>query len=813
MLVKKRRACSLCREFGHTRRTCPRGGANISIPVHGMVDPQPITPKVVRVQLSSVSQSSPHVVDLRGGGRTELWKKEIAVYKEPQVPLYERRVIPTEAAATVSTGRQPRESVWQVITKSLGEYHSVWHEFMAYRPRLFRLMPLVPVRVMAGVMLCLILIGSVPFPVWGYYQRWRESSGVLVEESTNGFLALQASTVAALQSNIPEATGRLQEALSAFGEARSIIEQDYHLLFGIIEHVPIVGTRVASRQHLLQAGHHLALGNTYLLKGVDEATRTQAALSATSRLDIIRTHLTSAIPQYKQALEELSQVDSGALPPAYQEPFVEFKLLFTALVRDMQNLVDLSGAFREAFGHAQLRRYLVVFQNPNELRATGGFMGSFAVIDVQKGKLVGVEVPEGGTYDVQGQTPCIVPPLPLQLVNNRWYLHDANWFPDFPQSAQKIASFYQMSRGVTVDGVIAVNASVLERMLRVIGPVHLPNRDVTLTATDAVSILQHAVERGAEDPNRPKAIIGDALEQVLNELSSLEHVDVIRLLLELDEALKEREIQLFVTDPAVEATFARLGWTGALSPVLDNQDYLMVVASNIGGEKTDAVIDQTIEHEAVVDTEGMITDTVTIRRTHTGTPGVPAVGVPNISYMRLYVPQGATLLDAGGFSFPAEESFLVPAEGCQRDADIEAMAHAERYHRGTGVHITDEGDKTVFGHWVTTQPGEMSEMYFTYQLPFSVFKKSAVATASGTWMSKLVGLSERPVSPYRLFVQKQSGSRSQLHTRVIYPATEGWLPVWRSRPDIDLARNGGVFESLLEEDTTIGILMEQMKDQ
>ena len=98
----------------------------------------------------------------------------------------------------------------------------------------------------------------------------------------------------------------------------------------------------------------------------------------------------------------------------------------------MNEIVSLSSALDSVFGDKQLKRYLIVFQNNNEIRPTGGFMGSFALVDIQKGKILNIDIPGGGTYDLKGQMKKEVePPLPLQLSNNRWEFQDANWFPDF----------------------------------------------------------------------------------------------------------------------------------------------------------------------------------------------------------------------------------------------------------------------------------------------------------------------------------------------------------------------------------------------
>ncbi|OGH69586.1 MAG: hypothetical protein A3C90_01335 [Candidatus Magasanikbacteria bacterium RIFCSPHIGHO2_02_FULL_51_14] len=643
---------------------------------------------------------------------------------------------------------------------------------------------------LAYATVALFLIAALPFPAIGYYYKVKDDSRRVVEESANAFLALQSSTFAALQSNIPQAQYDLNAALQSFDAASSIVEREHKALVYVMSLLPVIGNQVLSRQHLLSAGHHLALGNASLVRGITAVENSDETLPG--RLAILRAHVESAIPQYEEALAQLSGVAERDVPVEYQQSFGEFRLLFAAFINDMHDLVDLSSAFESLLGSEELKRYLIVFQNQNELRPTGGFMGSFATLDVQKGRVLALDVPPGGTYDLQGQLDVFVkPPLPLQAVNARWEFQDANWFPDFPLSAQKIEWFYRHGRGATVDGVIAINASVLERVLGVVGPIIVEDRGLVIAADDAIEILQQEVETGADKiAGKPKAVIGDILSRVISRLGSLEPAETIRLLGEVRDALEQKEIQAYVHDPHLYQTLRDFGWTGDVASVPPRQDYLMVVAANIHGQKSDAKIEQQVEHQAVVQDDGSVIDTVFIKRHHTGTLGEPFSGTPNVSYVRVYAPDGAELLDAGGFTFPPEDVFKTPEAWYEDDVDLAGLEREVGVHPGSGTRITREFDKIAFGNWMIVGPGDTVEAYVTYRLPFAVFSGEG--------------------SRYSLLVQKQSGTASAFRSAVIYP--DGWHPAWRSRDDLDLASNGAAFETALATDEVFGVVMEKIEE-
>ena len=71
--------------------------------------------------------------------------------------------------------------------------------------------------------------------------------------------------------------------------------------------------------------------------------------------------------------------------------------------------------------------------------------------------------------------------------------------------------------------------------------------------------------------------------------------------------------------------------------------------TNINGYKTDGVIDETIEHQSELQTDGSIVDTVTITRTHNGgNEKYDWWNKVNGDWMRVYVPEGSKLLEASG---------------------------------------------------------------------------------------------------------------------------------------------------------------------
>lgn len=483
----------------------------------------------------------------------------------------------------------------------------------------------------------------------------------------------------------------------------------------------------------------------------------QGAMSApnTSLLDKVQnfTHaLQDATPYLKVALKKLHDVDARSLPSSVRPKVALLQEKLPPAVESLDSVTQLSKDLLTILGNDETKRYLLVFQNNNELRATGGFMGSVALIDIKNGKIARFEVPGGGTYDFQGQLKAwVAPPQPLWLVSNRWELQDANWWPSFPDSARKIIWFWEKSSGPSVDGVIAINASFMEQVLKVLGPVTLPSTGEKISANDFIATLQTTIA-SQKNTREPKKIVSELTPVILDALLSTRGDEVAALGATLIKGLAQKDVLFYFSDPVVQEHFARADVVGAMKPA--RQDYIMTVATNIQGGKTDGVIKQTEDVTVTITPDGRALHTLTIHRAHKGDPNNELEKLNNVSYMRVYVPQGSTLVSASGFNPPLLKYFKQPDKTMEQDADLARIETRSVIDEKTGVRTSDELGYTVFGNWMQVEPGEEAVASITYMTPFSV-KPQGFFNGVGS---------------YSMLLQKQPGMTPQdTEVKVILP--------------------------------------------
>ena len=641
-----------------------------------------------------------------------------------------------------------------------------------------------------------------PSQVKTQYSQVKLLTNQVSDSSTVGFMSLQDATLSLMNSDLLQAQSSLTDALKNFNDATDTMNNHHKILQKIIKVVPILNNQVTSRQNLILAGQSISLGNAYLLKGLSEKIEDESG----SRIGTTLTHLQLALPHYKKSLEYLEDTDTTVLPLEYQSPFNEYREIFKSLVNDLGEISKLAGSLEDLFGENGMRRYLLVFQNEDEIRATGGFVGSFGILDINNGKIENLDIPAGGSYDLQGQlTEFIEPPAPLLIANKRWEFQDANWFPNFPDSAEKLLWFFRKSRNLTADGVISINSRVLERLLSLTGPITDEKRDVKLSSLNAIKTIQTIVETGEEKKEgKPKQILTDLAPNLIEYIENINANETLPLLANLNDALNKKEIQVYFKDGASQTAVSNFGWAGKIINTKNGQDYLMVVNSNIQGQKSDANIIQNIYHESLVQPDGSIINNVIIKREHVGNNEEHLYGTTNINYLRLYVPDDSVLISAEGFDWPDEKYFKSPEKWYSEDEDLNRLEKLVKMDSNSGTRITKEFGKTSFGNWTVTKPGESSVIKFSYKLPFKIDVNQT------TKMDKFWSTfsDTKQTAKHQLIVQRQSGNESGFSSQLIFQDT--WTPTWSQGDGLTLAANGAKIQiPKLEKDQIFSILMQR----
>jgi Protein of unknown function (DUF4012) len=343
------------------------------------------------------------------------------------------------------------------------------------------------------------------------------------------------------------------------------------------------------------------------------------------------------------------------------------------------------------YGPAGSARYFLAFQNPAELRGTGGLIGQYGIVESgpHGPRLTRVE-----PYDALDRRTTAGVPLPVEVARRygRFSIGRAwsavNIPPDLPTVAQIVLPHYRQATGTRVDGVIAVDPLAVAEILRVSGPITVDGMRLD-AANVASQTLVDAYRRYADDNQARRAFLAKVAGAAFAAFQGSLATRPEELVRGLAVAARGLHVQVYSSDPAIERAMVELGVSGSAAAPRDG-DYLMPVSVNTGGNKVDAFLQRTVRYRVSLQPDGgaKTTASITLRN------GAPARGLSryvigpfdhrfrageNSQFQTLYV------AGAYGFTRATRDGRPVSAEG---QADLGAMAISQAVAIPPGRSVT-----------------------------------------------------------------------------------------------------------------------------
>jgi hypothetical protein len=432
--------------------------------------------------------------------------------------------------------------------------------------------------------------------------------------------------------------------------------------------------------------------------------------------------LTAAKLKIGQALSSLDEIKEERV---VGQIFQVVKMVRETLLK-LQTAVDKAIPAAEILpqlaGYPEEKTYLFLLQNSDEMRPTGGFIGTYGIVKVRDGEVKTFETENIYTLDGPATNFLkIEPPPPIKkyLKVGAWFMRDSNWSPDFPTAAAKAEWFYHAERGVEkkIDAVVAITPVFMENILRLVGNIEMDG--TTFTPENLMEVLQYKVEKEYYEKGIPewrrKDIVGQLGDKIFERLANLPSSSWPGLMDVAEKALAERHFLVWSKVPELEAIIAREGWDGAVRNA--ETDYLMVVDANLASLKTDGVMEKKINYSFALGGDGKLHAKVEMVYKNKGTFTWKTTRYR--TYTRIYVPAGSTLVRGTGM--------------------MENDKISDPARRPGKVDVGEELGKTYFGAFISIEPGEERTLSFEYILPDKI-------------------KSEIDQGLYKLIVQKQAGT-------------------------------------------------------
>lgn len=479
--------------------------------------------------------------------------------------------------------------------------------------------------------------------------------------------------------------------------------------------------------------------------------------------------LRSARTELENLITNLDKIAAGNSSLKNQLPFFSEYL---ALRPDLDTGRGLLDGLIALLGDGAEHHIILVLGNTSELRPGGGFIGSFADLDIASGTLRSVEVRDINEVD-NTRGALVIPPKPLQAIAGSWRTADANWFLDFPASARKTLEFMSESSlyaTSTLDGMIAVTPKAVGDMLAITGPVSLPDGR-TISADNLVGVIQKDVQAGqAAGSAAPKAVLGELAGPLRAKLAALSSDEQDALLKYAQDWLKHKDLMIYMRDERMAKALAAYGADGGLYSLNSGLegDYLAVADANIGGGKTDLYIQQKVSLESRIDPDGTVHNDLSVERKHNGDKAAEWwYKVPNWNYLQIFTPGGAVLEDVKGAGLRNITPKADYRKGYSADPDIKQVEDSLINSADRKLQVFTESGRNVFGTWQKIDPGltKTFEIKYSRRLPVPL----------------------GPGDRYTFILESQAGAQSSFDLLLSAPVGFIWkengLPIYEYKSD------------------------------
>lgn len=492
-------------------------------------------------------------------------------------------------------------------------------------------------------------------------------------------------------------------------------------------------------------------------------------------------HLRAAEAALGRARQHYASLEPASLRPDIAAALARIE----PLLAPAGDLIQVALLLPDLLGAEQAQHYLILIQNPDELRPTGGFITAVGSLTVESGRLQALHIYDSAMvdhFDVVAYPPA---PMPLSRYMGLapWVLRDSNWSPDFPAAAAQASQFWMLAGYEAPDGVLAITPQMVRVLIETTGSLSLADHDPALDADEVFEYLRStwdpATTLNASWAERKAAALNDLAASLKAGLFNLDLASAERLGPLVLQALHTRDLQLSLVHPVGAALLAQYHWNGAVQP--GRSDFLMVVDANVGYNKASLHIERTGTYVVDLRDPARPDALLELVHHHTLTETLPCVSQVVFltgdyadmtracywNYLRVLVPGASRLLDYATTPTPGEWMWA----GRFEDGEV-TVDHGPNGSRefATMVVVPTNGQRTTQLH---------------YALPAQV-----VTNANDHWQ-------------YQLHLQRQAGaSPLTLRVHLILPpaAQLEYLPSQATFADDTVSI---LIE--LERDTTIAV--------
>lgn len=457
-------------------------------------------------------------------------------------------------------------------------------------------------------------------------------------------------------------------------------------------------------------------------------------VNTVATLDKVTPKLDDISQKWSIVKSEMSKIDPNDYPEEYKGKKIRENIIkVQSLINDgdlaLTDAEPIVKILPQLLGYPDPKTYMVIFQNDGEIRPTGGFMSAFAIMKLDKGRIIPEKSDDIYSLDRKFNSRNVQPPeaIAKYLNEKTWYLRNMNFSPDFYQSMSTFKKYYDtLDDEPKIDGIITIDTQVLKGLIEVLGSIDVPGYGTFTAENDSrcdlpqiVCELEYIVDKPLPTmvSNRKSSILGPMMKVLINRSLGGGKEQLTKLVPLTFNLLSQKHILVYFTDDTAQKAAEMFKIAGRVKDF--DGDYLYVNNANLGGAKSNFYITNEFKQDIEIKDDGTVVKKLELKFNHNRASdncnlesGELCLSGIQQDYFRVYVPKGSKLTEALG-------------------TEDEIVSHED-----------NDLNKTYFEGFFKLNPESRSIIRLTYELPFKVQKGSV----------------------YKMLIQKQPGTKSDKYT-------------------------------------------------
>ncbi|WP_167550817.1 DUF4012 domain-containing protein [Cryobacterium arcticum] len=301
--------------------------------------------------------------------------------------------------------------------------------------------------------------------------------------------------------------------------------------------------------------------------------------------------VSQALTAMRTAQTQVAEIDGDGTIDQVAEAVVRLSTAVNAAEPALDAVDKAVRVVPNMLGASGPRNYLVLVQNPAELRSTGGIMGAVALVHTEAGSIQLTQQASGASFPRHPESVLELPTDTRNLYGaiTGQYMLNVGLTPRFPLSAALAKEMWRLQYGLEVDGVLSIDPVALSYILAATGPIALPSGD-SLTSDNAVSLLLTDVYQRFEAPKEQDDFFAAAAASVFSAVAGGD-ADPVALIEALAKAGAEHRVLVWSAADAEQAVLDNTTLAGGLPASDADTERFGLYLNDATGAKMDTYLD------------------------------------------------------------------------------------------------------------------------------------------------------------------------------------------------------------------------------